>query len=279
MHVVRRLRRGPERQLSVRPAVGDRGVLLERQVRVALVEEEVLVDAVGAGKARLAYRRTPWRRACGCCRIAVVVDRHVPPAPGPRRSSRRAAEAHTSRRSDRARRMPRPRRWRRRRRPDRRRSGRDPGTTRARPARPAGCRRGWAGPAGQRPRSRPASASAFETSIATMRACAIVRTQELAVQHARQHHVVGKPCLARDLGCRVDLRVWPADDARRFPRSVHASVLDDRKQPGFVEIEAVKGLASRLGVLAAHPGRRELHGLEDLDVAGAAAEIAGEGFA
>ena len=44
VHVVRRLRRGPERELSVRRPVRDRGVLLQRQVGIAFEEEDVFAD-------------------------------------------------------------------------------------------------------------------------------------------------------------------------------------------------------------------------------------------
>src|SRR5262249_1614429 len=38
------------------------------------------------------------------------------------------------------------------------------------------------------------------------------RPQELGVGHARQHEIVGVPRLAGDLGPRVDLGQWLADD-------------------------------------------------------------------
>src|SRR2546422_9476259 len=42
--------------------------------------------------------------------------------------------------------------------------------------------------------------------------------------------------------------------------------------------DAIQGLRCRLRVLAAHAGRRQLDGFVDLDVTGAAAEVAGEGL-
>src|SRR5262249_35173951 len=47
-------------------------------------------------------------------------------------------------------------------------------------------------------------------------------------------------------------------------------------EAALVEVAAVQRLLRRRDRLAAHPGGRELHGLEDLDGAGAAAEVAGE---
>ena len=49
--VVRRLRGRPERELVVRVEVREGRVLLHRQVRVALVEEDVFADKVGLGEA------------------------------------------------------------------------------------------------------------------------------------------------------------------------------------------------------------------------------------
>jgi hypothetical protein len=46
VHVVRRLRRGPERELAVGGPVGDGGVLLHGQMRVALEVENVLAHEV-----------------------------------------------------------------------------------------------------------------------------------------------------------------------------------------------------------------------------------------
>ena len=77
VHVVRRLGRRPERQLSVGAEVGDRGVLLERQVRVALVEEEVLVHAVGAREPLLRVAELHRHELVDVGLVAVVVDRRL----------------------------------------------------------------------------------------------------------------------------------------------------------------------------------------------------------
>ena len=68
VHVVRRLRARPEHQLAVGILRRDRGVLLDRQVGVALIEER-------CPRTRDRRRRTPARRRrsaatrpCGCCR-------------------------------------------------------------------------------------------------------------------------------------------------------------------------------------------------------------------
>ena len=50
MHVVRRLRARPEDELAVAVDRGDGGVLLERQVRAPLIEEEVLEDVIRLGE-------------------------------------------------------------------------------------------------------------------------------------------------------------------------------------------------------------------------------------
>ncbi len=68
VHVVRHLRRRPERELAFAVERRDRGVLLDRQMRVALVEEEILEDVVGASRTPLRRRRTRTPAAGGCCR-------------------------------------------------------------------------------------------------------------------------------------------------------------------------------------------------------------------
>ncbi len=47
MHVVRHLRRGPQRELAFAVHCRHRRVLLDRQVRVAFVEEEILEYMIG----------------------------------------------------------------------------------------------------------------------------------------------------------------------------------------------------------------------------------------
>src|SRR5262249_53948292 len=54
---------------------------------------------------------------------------------------------------------------------------------------------------------------------------------------------------------------------------ISVSRLDRREEAALVKVGSVERGLRRLGLLAAHPGGRELDRLEDLDVAGAAAEI------
>ena len=68
MQVVRRLRARVDDELAVGILRRDRRVLLDRQVRVALEEEHIVEDAVGARRAPRRRRRTAARRPCGCCR-------------------------------------------------------------------------------------------------------------------------------------------------------------------------------------------------------------------
>src|SRR5438105_1015913 len=51
VHVVRRLRRRPERQFAVRPEIGDGRVLFHWQVRVAFIVEGILAHVLGLCKA------------------------------------------------------------------------------------------------------------------------------------------------------------------------------------------------------------------------------------
>ena len=53
VHVVRRLGGAPQRELAVRRPIGERRVLLHREMGVALVEEEVFPHMIRLGKAAL----------------------------------------------------------------------------------------------------------------------------------------------------------------------------------------------------------------------------------
>ena len=68
MHVVRRLRARPEHELAVGILRRDRGVLFDRQVRVALIEERVFEDAVGVGEGLFDVAELQRHESCGCCR-------------------------------------------------------------------------------------------------------------------------------------------------------------------------------------------------------------------
>ena len=287
VHVVRRLRRGPERQLSVGAEVGDRRVLLERQVRVALVEEEVLVDAVGAREPLLRVAELHRHELVDVACVAVVVDRRGRPARGRRRSSRSEAAAR-SRRAIRssaskaassstaataATGSP----------TKRTRSVHSACSSCEHGEDPEGRRQVLAGgdrdDAGRRERLRDVDRT--DPRVGDLRA------QELAVEHPRQHHVVGELRLAGDLRGAVDLAVGAADDAGHAA----ASVVGRLARPAAVSRDAARwrvrssksypysDLLARHGLLAAHPGGGELDGLEDLDVAGAAAEVPGERLA
>ena len=77
VHVVGRLRRGPQRQLAVGGGVRHRGVLLHRQVRVALVEEDVLAHEIGGGEGRLHVAELQRDVLVHVGSVAVLVDAHL----------------------------------------------------------------------------------------------------------------------------------------------------------------------------------------------------------
>ena len=99
------------------------------------------------------------------------------------------------------------------------------------------------------------------------------RAEDFAVEHARQRDVVGEARLAHALRARVHLAEGLADrpsvlaPLRFFPVRLHRLL--------FVAVDA---LARQLGLFAAHARGGQLDRLVNLDVAGAAAEVAGEGF-
>ena len=77
VNVVRRLGRGPQRELAVRAPVRDRGVLLHGQMRVALEEEGILTDEVGGGEGRLHVAELEGDGLVDVGAVAVLVDAHV----------------------------------------------------------------------------------------------------------------------------------------------------------------------------------------------------------
>ena len=120
------------------------------------------------------------------------------------------------------------------------------------------------------------------------------------MQHPRKKDVVGELRLPRHLRRRVHLGVGPPDDpglalrlrlrfrsgspcrSRAVPALRPARLpvgTCHREKSALIEIRSVQRLLRRRGGrFAAHPGGGELDRFEDLDVAGAAAEIAGERF-
>ncbi len=137
------------------------------------------------------------------------------------------------------------------------------GRARARPGSRAGCRTGWAArrppawparPGGRPParrRSRGCARAGAASAAASRRPCAAARGRR-------------RRRLARDLGRGVHLGQRLADD-----------VVSLRAQP---RVTSRLGARAAHGALAAHPRGRQLDRLEDLQVAGAAAEVAGEGL-
>ena len=72
--IVRRLGRGPEGQLAVAGPVGDGGVLLHRQMRVALEEEDVLSHEVGARQRGVDVAELQRHVLVDVGSVAVLVD-------------------------------------------------------------------------------------------------------------------------------------------------------------------------------------------------------------
>ena len=74
VQVVRRLGARPDGELAVGVERGEGGVLLQRQVGVALEEEHVLEDLVGLGEARLDVAELQRHLLVDVALVAVVVD-------------------------------------------------------------------------------------------------------------------------------------------------------------------------------------------------------------
>ena len=72
--VMRRLGRGPERELPVGTEIRQRRVLLERQVRVPFVEEEIVVDLLGARETHVRVAELHRDELVKVAGVAVVVD-------------------------------------------------------------------------------------------------------------------------------------------------------------------------------------------------------------
>src|SRR5579863_6843530 len=74
MKVMRRLRAGPDGQLSIRILDGHRSMLLDGKVRTALVEENVLEDLVSLGKTLLHIAECERHSLVNISFIAVIVN-------------------------------------------------------------------------------------------------------------------------------------------------------------------------------------------------------------
>ncbi len=218
--VVGRLGRGPERELAVGAPLGQRRVLLHRQVRVALEVEDVLADEVGRRERRLHVAELERHRLVHVRPVAVLVDAHL-------RVLQRILDGHEGaqrlvlhldqlgralgrllvhrghrrdRVADHAHLLHAERFLVLRHRQDAELHARQvvPGDHRVDAGQRAGARR----------------VDALDERV-RMRAA-----QQLAVGHPRHHHVVGELGLADDLGPRVDLGQRLADD--REPVFLHA---------------------------------------------------------
>ncbi len=74
VHVMRRLRARPERELAVGGPLRERGVLLHGEVRVPLVEEHVLADEVGGGHGVIHVAELEGDLLVDVPRVGVVVE-------------------------------------------------------------------------------------------------------------------------------------------------------------------------------------------------------------
>src|SRR5437764_2743723 len=77
MHVMRRLRRGPQRQLSIGRPQRDRRVLLHRQMRAAFEKEQVLAYDVAFRDSRVGISELEVYELVQVAAIAVIVDARV----------------------------------------------------------------------------------------------------------------------------------------------------------------------------------------------------------
>jgi hypothetical protein len=89
MHVVRNLRRGPDRELAFAVDRADRGVLLDRQMRVAFEEEHVLEHVVGALERLFDVAERERLQPVDVALLAVVVDARLRRGRAPLRASDR----------------------------------------------------------------------------------------------------------------------------------------------------------------------------------------------
>ena len=74
VQVVRRLRAGPDRELAVGGPLRERRVLLHREVRVPLVEEEIVGDVVGGGHRVVHAAEVERHRLVDVAVVGVGVD-------------------------------------------------------------------------------------------------------------------------------------------------------------------------------------------------------------
>ncbi len=140
VHVVRRLGRGPERELAVRAPLGQRRVLLHRQVGVALEVEDVLAHEIGGRERRVHVAELQRHRLVHVRPVAVLVDAHLGMLQRILDGHQGRGGARTPPRSARWRAPPSPRPPRPPRRPRRRPCAPSPRRALPRPATPAGCR-------------------------------------------------------------------------------------------------------------------------------------------
>ncbi len=214
VHVVRRLRRAPQRQLAVRRPDGSRGVLLHRQVRASLEEKQIFTHQVGFGEPLLHVAELEVDQLVEIAAVAVVVDAGL-------RMGQRVLG-----RGDRAQRLV---LW-----PDQieRRGGRlfagrgDGSHGVADEAHLVEAERVLIlrhGKDSERDRQVLPGEHGDHAVQAFSRAgvdaddlrVGLGAAEQLAVQHAGEHQVVGELCDAGDLGDRVDLAQGLADDPKR----------------------------------------------------------------
>ena len=192
--------------------IRDRGVLLERQVRIALVEVEILVDAVGPREALFGVAELHRDELVDVAGVAVVMDRRrvgerpssIVPTVGSasywtsiRSRASNAASSSTAATAA---------------------TGSPTKRTRSVHSACSSCETGRMpkGSEGRRPSRPRATPGRLERLRDVDRDDARVRelrAQQLAVQHPGQDDVVGETSLPRHLRRGVDLGVGSADDA------------------------------------------------------------------
>ncbi len=216
MDIVRHLRGRPERELAFAIHRRDRGVLLDWQMRIALVEEQILENVVGLGERFVHVAELEGLKAVDIALLAVALDARLGRrerllgigdglerlvldvdeierlergllVAGDHRGDRVAHVAHALRRE---------RVLVLRHRQD-----------------PEGDRKILAGEHEVHARAclRARHVDRFDRRVRMRRA------QQLAMQHARQHHVVGEAREARHLGAAVHAAARLADHVETFP--------------------------------------------------------------
>ena len=128
--------------------------------------------------------------------------------------------------------------------------------------------------------------------------------QDFAVKHARQKDVVGKLRLAGALGARIDFAKGLADYVEflvavhdkyepQISADAHGSETNKVSRKisflfsapllsafirGYFLFQSVNRFTRQLHLFTAHSRRRQLNRLVNFDVAGAAAQVSGQGF-